>query len=168
MLNRVFSSFLVTSPVRWTGLVLLLLFPLSGCYSYVPVLGDGLAPGDDVRLRLSAPTATTVSERVGRPIRSVEGPLLAFTSDSLQVDVGWGAIYAGTVFEGRRDTLQFHRSQVLEVDRREFSRVRTGLTAVALTTGAVALIRMITGGGQSQGPPDPGPPPPVMSIPFGR
>ncbi len=168
MLNRVFSSFLVTSPVRWTGLVLLLLFPLSGCYSYVPVLGDGLAPGDDVRLRLSAPAATTVSERVGRPIRSVEGPLLAFTSDSLQVDVGWGAIYAGTVFEGRRDTLQFHRSQVLEVDRREFSRVRTGLTAVALTTGAVALIRMITGGGQSQGPPDPGPPPPVMSIPFGR
>lgn len=166
MLNRVSFYSLVASPVHWTGLALLLLLALSGCYAYVPVVDDGLTPGDDVRLRLSAPTATTVSERVGHPIRSVEGPLLVLTSDSLRVDVGWGAIYAGTVFEGRRDTLQFHRSQVLEVDRREFSRVRSGLAAAALTAGVVALIRSITGGGQ--GRPDPGDPPPVLGIPPGR
>ncbi len=166
MLNHSSLFSLVASPVQWTGLALLLLLALSGCYAYVPVVDDGLTPGDDVRLRLSAPTATTVSERIGRPIRSVEGPLLLLSSDSLRVNVGWGAIYAGTVFEGRRDTLQFHRSQILEVDRREFSRFRTGLAAAALTAGVVALIRAITAGGQ--GTPDPGEPPPTFGIPPGR
>ncbi|MEX2467338.1 MAG: hypothetical protein WD995_10540 [Gemmatimonadota bacterium] len=119
-----------------------------------------------MRLRLSAPTAEQVTQRVGRPIRSVEGDLLGFGPDSLSVDVGWGAVYAGTVFEGRRDTLQFHRSQVLEVDRKEFSRVRTGVAAAAFTAGIVFLIQAITGGGEGQ--PDPGGPDPTFGIPPGR
>jgi hypothetical protein len=141
------------SPVLRTGLALLFLAcvgVLAGCYAYVPVVGEDPAPGDDVRFRLAAPAAGELSDRVGRPIRAVEGPLIGLTPDSLRLDVGWGAIYAGTVFEGRRDTLQFHRSQVLEVDRKEFSRTRTGILAAAFGAVVVLVIRAISGGGQGE------------------
>jgi len=70
--------------------------------------------------------------------------------DSLRPGVGWGAIYAGTVFEGRRDTLQFQRSQFLEVDRKEFSKTRTGILAAAFGAVVMLMIRSIFGGGQGQ------------------
>lgn len=157
---------MVASPVLRTGLALFLLVTVAGCYSYIPVIGEDLTAGDEVRLRLSAAASLEVSERVGQPIRSLEGPLLRETPDSLRVDVGWGAIYAGTVFEGRRDTLQFHRSQVLEVDRKQFSRSRTGLAIGAATAAIVAIVIQVRGGRGGQ--PRPGPDDPTFGIPPGR
>lgn len=146
------------SPVLWAGLAIVSLLGLTGCYSYQPVIRDDLSPGDPVRLRLSAAAAEELSDRVGLPVRSLEGPLLRMTPDSLRVETGWGAYLAGTVFEARRDTLQFHRNQVLEVDRRDFSRVRTGILIAALAAVGVAIIQSIGGGGdpdQDPGPSDP-------------
>ena len=140
------------------ALVLLLLaFGLSGCFSYQAVLDGNPEPDSEVRLRLSAPAAVALSERTGRTVRSVEGVLLQSTPDSLTVDVRWGAIYAGTPFEGRRDILAFHRSEVVEIDRREFSRVRTGIVAGGLTAAALLILRSFTGGGGDQGGTGPGP-----------
>jgi len=68
-------------------------------------------------------------------------------ADSLVLDVGWGAVYAGTVFEGRRDTLSFHRHDLLEVDRREFSRRRTALVGAGVVALVVAAWAGISGGG---------------------
>lgn len=151
------------SPVRWTGLAILLLIALSGCYSYQAVLGDDLSPGDPVRLRLASEPAQQLSDRVGSTVRSVEGPLIRITPDSLRVGVEWGAYYAGTMFEGRQDTLQFHRSEVLEVDRREFSRARTGVVGAALVAAIVVFFKSIDLGGQDGGddPTDP----PLIVIP---
>jgi hypothetical protein len=148
--NSFISS--AASPVPWTGLALLLVALATGCYAYVPMVGEDPSPGEDLRVRLATPAAVELSDRVGRPIRAVEGPLVQLTPDSLTVDVGWGAIYAGTVFEGRRDTLQFHRSQVLEVDRREFSRTRSGILAAGLIAVAILAFRSISGGGEARDP----------------
>lgn len=137
--------------------VLILTLGLSGCFSYQPVLDGSPEPDAEVRLRLSAPAAVALSERTGRTIRSVEGVLLEATSDSLTVDVRWGAIYAGTPLEGRRDVLAFHRSEVVEIDRREFSRVRTGIVAGGLAAAALLILRSFTGGGGDQGGTGPGP-----------
>ena len=154
---------MVASPVLRTGLALLLLASLGGCYSYQAVLGNDLAPGDPVRLRLAAEPSQRLSDRIGSTVRSVEGPLVRVTPDSLRVSVGWGAYYAGTMFEGRQDTLQFHRSEVLEVDRREFSRVRTGVVVAAVTTAIVVFFKSINLGGQGGG--DPPTDPPLIVIP---
>jgi hypothetical protein len=146
-----FSTFLASaSPALRVGLALALFFTLSGCYSYVAMVGEDPGPGDEVRLRLSAVAAEDLSNQVGRPVRSVEGHFIGLTSDSLRVDVGWGALYAGTVFEGRRDTLQFHRAQLLEVDRKEFSRTRTGILVGALAAVAVVAFRSISAGGRGR------------------
>jgi hypothetical protein len=147
------------SPVLWTGLAFFLLVLLPGCYSYAPILGEPPSPGEEVRLRLSGATAAELSERVGRPIRSVEGTVVRVERDSLAVDVGWGAIYAGTVFEGRRDTLTFHEDQILEADRKEFSRLRTGALGVGAALVVIAVIRSLSAGGDVP-PPDNGGPPP--------
>lgn len=156
---------MVASPVLRTGLALLFLTALGGCYSYQAVLGDDLRPGDPVRLRLASEPAQRLSAQVGSAVRSVEGPLLRATSDSLRLSVGWGAYYAGTMFEGRQDTLQFHRSEVLEIDRREFSRVRTGVVVAALTTAIVVLFKAIDLGGQAGDDP---PTDPTVTVIPGR
>lgn len=151
MLNPINHLHSSASPVPVTGLALVLVALLSGCYHYVPVVGEDPSPGQEVRLRLDSPTSAQFSDRMGRTVRSVEGPLVGLTPDSLVVDVGWGAFYAGTVFEGRRDTLRFERSQLLEVDRKEFSRTRTGVLAAGFAVVVVAAIRAITTGGQGDG-----------------
>lgn len=137
--------------------VLLLLFGLAGCFSYQPVLDGNPEPDAEVRLRLAAPAAVMLSERTGRTIRSVEGTLLGVTPDSLSLEVRWGAVYAGTPFEGRRDVLAFHRSEVVEIDRREFSRTRTSIVAAGLTGVAFLILRSFSGGGGDQGGAGPGP-----------
>ncbi|MEX2526927.1 MAG: hypothetical protein WEA09_04755 [Gemmatimonadota bacterium] len=140
-------------------LLLALGFSLGGCYSYRPLIGVDPAPTDEVRVRLADAAATQLSQRVGVPLRSVEGTVLRVPADTLFLDVGWGSLYTGTVFEGRRDTLSFGRSQILELDRREFSRGRTALVAGALVGAGVWIIRAISGsGGTSGGPGDGGNP----------
>lgn len=126
---------------------------LSACYTYAPVVGGSPSPGDDVRIRLAQEPATRISERTGRTVRSLEGKVFRVAPDSLVLDVGWGAVYAGTVFEGRRDTLAFHDRDLLEVDRKEFSRGRTALLGAGFVAAIVLVVRGVTGGG---GDTDPG------------
>lgn len=120
---------------------------LLACYSYRPLVGELPAPGDEVRVRMSMETAAAVSARVGHPLRSVQGTVLSANPDSLRLDVGWGALFAGTPFFGRRDTLSFSERDILELDRREFSRGRTAL----LGAGAIAVIAAVIRGFQSGG-----------------
>lgn len=146
----------VSPPLRGIGLALAFVVALSGCFGYVPVVEGDPEPDAEVRLRLSNQAAAEISAQTGRTVRSVEGTLLRTTSDSLVVDVHWGAIYAGTPFEGRRDTLGFARSDVVEVDRREISRLRTGLVGGGLVVAALLILRSFTGGGGDSGTPGPG------------
>lgn len=152
-------------PAHRAGLalfVVLIVSATSACYRYAPLLGEPPVPGEEVRLRLSGSAAAELSDRVGRSIRSVEGSVLLGTPDSVVVDVGWGAVYAGTVFEGRRDTLRFGADQVLEVDRKEFSRARTAGITAALAAVVVVLFRSIAGGGGGTGGDQGGGTPPVI------
>lgn len=146
-------------PALRVGPALLLLLALGlgagGCYSYQPLIGVDPAPTEEVRVRLADAAATQLSQRVGVPLRSVEGTVLQVPTDTLFLDVGWGSLYTGTVFEGRRDTLSFHRAQILELDRREFSRSRTALVAGAVVGAVVWIIQAVSGsGGTSGGPGD--------------
>ena len=131
---------------------------LSGCYTYTPVIGEPPAPGDEVQLRLSTGAAVELSERVGQPVRSVRGEVLGADDNSLRVSVRWGAIYAGTPFEGRQDTISFREEDVVEIDRRELSWTRTGLLAAGTVAGVAILFGSLEGGNGAPGPDDGEPP----------
>ena len=77
--------------------------------------------------------------------------MISSSPDALVLEVGWGALYAGTVFEGRRDTLTFKTDDVLEVDEKAFSPLRTTGLTVAITAIVVAIIRSMAGGGGGTG-----------------
>lgn len=128
------------------------LLALSACYSYVPMVGETPAPGEDVRVRLSQTRSVELSERTGHPIRSLEGKVFRVAPDTLVLDVGWGSIYEGTLLAGRRDTLAFHQPDLLEVDRRELSRGRTALLGAGLAAAVVLIVRGLSGGGSGDGP----------------
>jgi hypothetical protein len=146
------------SPTPWrVGLWLILPLVFSGCFSYAPIHEEGLTPESEVRVRLSATASDQLSTTTGRSVRTLEGRVVALPSDSLRLDVAWGAVYAGTPFEGRRDTLSLHRSQVLEVEERQFSRTRTGVVAGGLVAGVLLVLRSLTGSGTDTGPVGPGP-----------
>lgn len=146
---------------RVVGGSILLLATAAACHSYRPMIDEAPAPGDDVRIQVASETAAQLTERVGQPVRRVRGTVLdSGPGEGLTVDVGWGALYAGTPLEGRRDTITFRPDEVLEVDRRELSRLRTGL----LGAGAMAAVVAIFRGFQGEATPGPGPtePPPVF------
>ena len=124
---------------------------LASCFSYQPLIETAPTPGDRVRVRLSVSAASQLSDWVGQPIRSVEGTVLYANPDSLRLDVGWGALFAGTRFEGRRDTLTFAERDILGIDRRELSKGRTALVGAGAVAAVVALFRGIRGGGTGTG-----------------
>lgn len=124
---------------------------LTACYSFQPAVGGGVEPTEDVRVRLSHEQALELSEMTGRELRSLRGRVLRAEEDSVTLDVGWGGVYAGTVFEGRRDTLSFHRRDLVEIDRREFSWVRTALVAGGVGVALGILVGQIAGGGGGNG-----------------
>jgi hypothetical protein len=126
---------------------------ITACYTYAPVIGGPPSPGDDVRVQLAQEPASRISEMTGRSVRSLEGKVFRVEPDSLVLEVGWGAVYAGTILEGRRDTLAFHERELLEIDRRAFSRGRTALVGAALVAAIVFAVRGLSGGG---GETDPG------------
>jgi hypothetical protein len=127
-------------------------FLLAACYTYVPVVGETPSPGEQVRVQLSQDQAVRLSERTGHTIRRLEGRVFRAEPDSLTLDVGWGAVYAGTMFEGRRDTLSFHRGDLLEVDRRELSRGRTALVSAGFVALVTTIVLGITGGADTGEP----------------
>jgi len=134
------------------ALVLFGLPTLAACYTYVPVVGETPSPGEQLRVRLSQEQTIRLSEMTGQTIRTLDGRLFRAEPDSLILDVGWGAIYAGTMFEGRRDTLAFHVQDLVEVDRRELSRGRTALVSAGLVAAMVMIVTSIRGGADTGGP----------------
>lgn len=110
-------------------------------------------------MRLSSEAANEVSRLVNSPVVSVSGTVMAVQRDSLTLNASWGAIFAGTRFAARRDTLTFERTELLQVERRELSRGRSAVVVGALAAIAVALFRTFGGGGDPSSIPEPGNPP---------
>jgi len=147
-----------TSPAR-AGLVAVLMLGLAGCYHFVPLNQETPIPGEHIRVRLSPGAAMGLTERLGQQVRTVEGPLISSLGDSLSLDVGWGGLYAGTPFEGRRETLSFSADAIVEVERRELSRTRTGVVGGLVLAATVLVIQAISGGGGRPGRDGTGAPP---------
>lgn len=138
---------------------------LAACVTYTPIPPDAPAPGDEIRVHLTLEETERLRDQTGRRVERLEGRIQpgAPVADSLRMMVTWGAAWAGTPLEGRRDAITLPRSSVVEVERKEVSRSRTAVLGVAMAAVVVMLFRSIgrDGDGQSGGLPPDGPPPPV-------
>ncbi len=119
---------------------------LSACFRYVPV--ENPPPGAEVRASLSVEGAVRQSERLGQPVRSLSGKLVGFDNGDVQLDIITAASRGTFNDIVLRDTLAIPRDQVLVIEQREISWVRTGLVAVGVTAAAIAGIASVTSGGQ--------------------
>jgi len=149
--------------VRWairrSYPILLVPFLLTGCFALAPLEGTSPVPGDQVRLTLSPDAAERLSERTGRPVRSVDGRVLAGASEVLTLEVRWSALHAGAGPEARRDTLALEPSEIESVQRRELSRARTGLAVGGVVAILAALARTISTDARGTPPGGDGPTP---------
>ena len=123
-----------------------------GCYAYVPVSpGDGLAPGQDVRVRVSEDVLRQYGTALpgARPV--LEGRVLERPDEGLVLSVAVADRREGFYRERLRQRLLIENGDVQAVERRELERNKTW-TLVAL--GAVAAGAVVAGllSGDSGGP----------------
>ncbi|MBI4538044.1 MAG: hypothetical protein HY704_00870 [Gemmatimonadetes bacterium] len=143
---------------RWT--IPGLLTPLLACYSYVPAQLDSVAPGERVRVRVSAETADWLREAIGSDNRVVEGELLGREQSEVFLDVPVATRQIGFHFEAFNQRINLAERDILEVERKALDRTRTfGFSAVLAAVGAVAVYEAFgrKAGGDTQQPPPPGP-----------
>ncbi len=149
----------VVRAVRFApGLVALCLPLLHGCYVYQPVSLAELAPGEEVRVRVTT-EAIARADSVMAVDREMEGTFAGLEEDDFLLDVAIETGQSGFRQEGLSQRLDLRTQDLLDVERRSIDQVRTG--AVLGAVGAVAAIAALSafsksGGNTSTTPPTPG------------
>lgn len=141
------------------------LMTLPACYAYVPLDPSAVAPGEEVRLVVSYETLRSSSPLAPLRSESVEGRFVNAGDDSLGVSVWIGRAYRGTPFETVYETFTVPRRDVVRIERRQLSKWRTGLVALAAVVGIGVLADRV-GLIESSNPPNDGgnPPGPPTGI----
>jgi hypothetical protein len=123
---------------------------MGGCYSYQVVPVNEVAPGRDVRVRISAAEAVRLGELIDRGDRSLDGQLLENTDS--QVVLGIASVTQTTALTAMQDPsghlmqrIAVPREGLLELEVRTLNRTRTaivvGLLAAASATVAYTQFR---------------------------
>ncbi|MQA89395.1 MAG: hypothetical protein GEU90_04050 [Gemmatimonas sp.] len=140
---------------RWTAALLFTVL-LAGCYRQVPVSLENVGPSSRVRVSLSPAATDAVMEVIG---------LRQSTVTARVADVGPTSVSLllpsahGDPISGRRNLFQevyVDRDDILGVQRLEFSRGRTGLSAAAVAIGAIAVGVALFSGESGSSPEFPG------------
>lgn len=131
------------------------LFVLCGCTVYLPLNPEVPPPaGTNVRARLTTPGAVRISDRLGSPVREIEGEILSFWGDSL------GLSLMATTEYGRPwdsvDTLKIATAEVFQFEEKRLDKTRTAFLVggVGVVTGIViGAIYSAAGGADGGDPP---------------
>ena len=116
-----------------------------GCYSYRVVPVNEVAPGQDVRVRISAAEAARLGELIDRSDRSIDGRLLENTDG--QVVLGVSSVAQTTALTAVQDPsgrlfqrIVVPREGLLELEVRTLNRTHTAIVVglLAAVSGTVA------------------------------
>lgn len=138
-----------------------------GCYSYLPTRVESVAPGQEVRIRLTPEQVDSLVEVRRSTSPSLEGTILQRNDGELTIDTH---VTRQDPLSGQRallQTLDLPLDGIVQVELREPDRMKTGLLVGGLVVGTVlAVITATSGEGGSQDP-NPPPGPPESRIPVG-
>jgi hypothetical protein len=133
------------------------LLVLCGCSVYLPLDPDTPPPaGTNVRATLTTPGAVRISDRLGSPVREIEGEVLGFWGDSLGLNL------MSTTEYGRPwdsvDTLKLATMEVFEFEEKRLDMKRTAFLVggVGVVTGVVlrSIYNAVGGSDGGDGPGD--------------
>ena len=101
---------------------------LSGCFRYVPVQLDAAPPGNEVRVELTRVGFAELPELPNNTGPDLNGTLLRVDSDRLFLRVPVHVRLDGLVTQTVQQELAIPAREVVQLERRELSRMRTGLS----------------------------------------
>jgi hypothetical protein len=144
--------------------VLTAVTPLSGCYSYKPVIErSALVPATAVALRVTDAGRVQLASRFGEGVRTIEGQLTDRPDSAYRMQVSAVQYIDGRVDKWTGEQVQVPASAIGVAETRSLSRSRTTLAAVLSTAVVVVFIisrslgvfggvgtQSPTGGGQQQ------------------
>lgn len=147
---------------------------LAGCYTYVPINAETVAPPLRVRAYLSPEAAERVAPVVGGVHSAVDGRLVEAAGRSFYLEVTSAYVQQGMRTETLSQRLLLAPEDIVSLQRRELDRTRTYLLAGAGAAAVGALIyTAVSGeaGGSTTQPPSGGGsevrnPLPLLSIPL--
>lgn len=139
--------------LRPIALLLLCLSALNGCYSYARVPSETPVDRGRVRLHLSEPRSVALTNTTANDVVFVEGEVVRAGPDSLALSV-WN-LRARSGYEQRAmgETVVLPRGQMVDVERRRLSPVRSGLLAGAVVLLTTLVSSFMGGGGEDGGGP---------------
>lgn len=138
--------------MRISGLLLLGLLALSGCYSYSLVSPDQVAPGTRVRARITAVEAERLSEALGREARVLDGRVLDSQTDGILLQVPSAVRSAGTSVQWLSQRVEISPQALVELEQRHLDRWRTaGAVAAAAAVVGYAAAEAFAGTGSPSG-----------------
>ena len=140
----------ISRSIKASTTIAAILFVGSACYTYRPI--ENPEPGAPVRASLTVEGSVRQSEYLGTATRSLSGKFVSAAANEVQLDV-ITAQSRGTFNDIiLRDTLTIPNDQVVLLEGREISWLKTGIIAVAVTTVAALGFGSVTsGGGESSG-----------------
>jgi len=146
-------------PVLLVGLLALLTD--TACYAYQPAAGTP-RPGGGVRFALTEGGTAELAKYLGPNVQEVTGQLGdVLPSGVLVVTPQWVKTSSGVLQPWSGEgAVDFPRDYVRSLDQRTFSRRRTTIAVVAVTSGviAIAMIALKTGGAHGDAAPGGGTP----------
>jgi hypothetical protein len=139
---------------------LLLFLPiLAGCYVYRPLGTSSPPAGHHLRVTLTDSGTATLASQLGPSVESVVGRLIEDSSEAYVLAVAETRNRRGVETSWVGEQVSISKSVVATVQRREFSRTRTGLVTVGTIAGILAARTAFWGPGGVFGGPKPGPGP---------
>ena len=129
---------------------------LAGCFAYVPAQMEGVPAGQEVRVQLSRRGMAELPVEIAQDDGYLRGSYAGQGGDSVRVQVAVAARQVGFLNQELRQEVRVPTAEVVQIERREFSRGRTALLAAAVVAGGVAIVSLISGSidGAGDGPPD--------------
>lgn len=138
---------------------------LSGCYTYVPAELETVPPGREVRVQLTR--RATAELPVQLPVNgpTLNGELMRKNADRFTIRVPIRDTSSGIDGDGLKQDILIPTDAILEIQRREFDGLATGLLVAGAVGAATSLILLIMDSSGSP-PPDLGDPPQQMRGPI--
>ncbi|MGB1656854.1 MAG: hypothetical protein ACPHO4_05850 [Longimicrobiales bacterium] len=141
--------------MRRSVLLTVMVACLSGCYTFQPASVTELAPGVDVRARITGTFADSLAAILPGDSRILEGTFIEVTGSRVYIDVPTSSAYQGMRLQTLNQRIEIPSDEFVDLERKQLSRGRTGLALGAVATAAAALIiSQLTGeagGGTSPG-----------------
>ena len=138
-------------------LPLLLALALGGCHTYQPIPVRELAPGSDVRVRLSGAYADSLAAVLQRDdARILEGTVVGAGGSSVLLEVPVEQSLRGMRLQTLNQRVEIPETAFLETESKELDRGRTflavGAAAAVASTIVVLQLTKDSGGSSNQGP----------------